>query len=168
MGCAIRSRKLRFRMVTLAAGHRVETERVSAHNADRLGEWPIRRHFREHRAGRMSAQRRLNHAGNRALTPDQLVWSTRVGVEANSTITRKPGRLSSSAIRAPCNLTTAATRLSPSPLPGVVRLVSSRKNRVKTASRSSMGMPGPVSLTSRRARPFTHCSLTVSSVPGGV
>ncbi len=45
---------------------------------------------------------------------------------ASVTEARKPGRISSSRSTAPCSSATAATRLSPRPLPGVVRLWSSR------------------------------------------
>ena len=70
----------------------------------------------------------------------------------NSSRTRSPGRLSPSTTAPPCRRATARTRLSPSPLPGVLRLGSRRTKRSNTLSRSASGMPGPRSATSSTAR----------------
>ena len=58
-----------------------------------------------------------------------------------------------------------AHKLRPSPLPGVLRLGSSRTKRSNTVSRSASGMPGPLSETSSAARPSCWWADNVTSPP---
>src|SRR5262249_35724822 len=58
-----------------------------------------------------------------------------------------PGALSSSRIEPPWRRATAATRLSPKPLPGRERLFSRRTKRCSARSRSAGATPGPRSAT---------------------
>ena len=60
---------------------------------------------------------------------------------------------------ASCRRATAATRLRPSPVPGELRLASSRTKRSTTRARSSPGMPGPVSAT----RSSTPCGVSAAA-----
>ena len=66
---------------------------------------------------------------------------------ASSSTARRPGALSSRRIAPPCRRATAATRLSPRPVPGRERLFSRRTKRRSARSRSCGATPGPRSAT---------------------
>jgi hypothetical protein len=83
--------------------------------------------------------------------------------------TVRPGRLDTST-RPWCASTTAQTMASPSPvLPPARDLeVSPRVNRSKISGWSSVGIPGPLSVTVSSTVPFTGASSVTTVVPGGV
>jgi CIC family chloride channel protein len=134
------------------------------------------------RRGR-AADHRLSHGGLRAAplyrrtgAPAQrrigrarsVQRRTRSGEQGNVIVTLRPGALSARSMDASCSWATAATRLRPRPLPGVLRLASTRWKRRNTLSRSLGGMPGPSSSTLIRQPPLPSASARRIRQPVGV
>src|SRR5690348_126553 len=67
--------------------------------------------------------------------------ATLAAVVPKRSVTRSPGPFSPKERPIPCSRAIAATLASPSPLPGVERLASSRTKRFKARSRNAPGMP---------------------------
>src|SRR5262245_19513536 len=81
-------------------------------------------------------------------------------------VATRPGASSERSRRAPCSLATAATRLSPRPVPGFPRAGSRRTKRCSTCSRSEAGIPGPWSATEISGPPGPSRTAT-EIVPAG-
>jgi len=89
----------------------------------------------------------------------------RTGGQAISAVQPGPAAIVN---RNPCNLTIAATRLKPRPNPSVRRLLSERKKRLVTASRSISVMPRPVSFTRITVSPSRRSKASSTRPPAGV
>src|SRR5690606_14932320 len=75
--------------------------------------------------------------------------------------TESPCPFPESSSRPPWQVMTALARLRPRPEPGWLRLASSRTKRSVARSRSSAGMPGPLSVTTSRTAFASRTSDTV-------